>query len=147
MRKNQKFWNLSSAGFTLIELMVVILIIGLLAAIVVPQFTGRTEEAKVSITKTNIQNLNSALGIFYMDNDRYPEQLEHLIEKPSYAKKFQEGGYLRGGVIPKDGWGNDLKYTVESNYKKYKIISYGADSQPGGDGYDADISSDSLAKQ
>lgn len=133
------------SGFTLIELMVVILILGLLAAIVVPQFTGRTEEAKVSTTKTNIQNTETALRLFYIDNDRYPEQLQHLAEKPSYAKKFPEDGYLR--PIPKDGWGNDFIYTPESNYKKYKIISYGADGQAGGEGYNADISNENLAKQ
>jgi general secretion pathway protein G len=140
-KKNQK-------GFTLIEIMVVIIILGLLAGLVLPKFLGQEEKAKVEVAKTQIRSLESALDAFKLDNGFYPateQGLEALIKMPEIGRipiKWREGGYLKPARIPKDPWGKDYAYiSPGSESREYEIISYGADSEPGGTGNNADIES------
>ncbi len=135
-------------GFTLIELMVVIIILGLLAGLVLPRILGREEEAKVSATKVQIKAFESALDAFKLDNGFYPDTdqgLQALIKKPESGRipdKWREGGYLKPARIPKDPWGKDYLYFSPGNEgREYEIISYGADGEPGGEGKSADIES------
>lgn len=140
-RKNQK-------GFTLIELMVVIIILGLLAGLVLPKILGREEEARVTTAKTQIRNLEGGLDQFKLDNGFYPstdQGLDALIRKPEAGRiptNWKEGGYLKPARIPKDPWGKDYLYFSPGNEgREYEIISYGADGEQGGDGKNADIES------
>jgi len=130
-------------GFTLLELMVVLIILSLLAMIALPRFFGRVDEAKVTTAQVQIQNLETALRLFYLDNGFYPtteQGLKALVERPSDAKRWREGGYLEKGVVPKDPWGNDYIYrSPGENDREYEIISLGRDGKEGGSGVDADI--------
>ncbi len=135
-------------GFTLIELMVVIIILGLLVGLVLPRIVGREEEAKVAAAKTQIKLFEGALDTFKLDNGFYPatdQGLDALIKKPEAGRipdKWHEGGYLKPARIPKDPWGNPYLYFSPGNEgREYEIISYGADGAPGGDGKNADIES------
>jgi general secretion pathway protein G len=132
-----------AAGFTLIEIMVVVIIIGLLAAVVVPQFLGRVDDARVAKTKQDIQAIETALTMYRLDNFTYPspeEGLKALVEKPDdpNVKNWREGGYLKH--LNKDPWGNDYQYQVPSQHGgEYDLFSLGADGQPGGESTNADI--------
>jgi general secretion pathway protein G len=139
--KNQK-------GFTLIEIMVVVIILGLLAGLVLPRIMGSEEEAKIKTTGVQIKNLENALDSFKLDNGFYPttdQGLEALIKKPETGRipnKWKEGGYLKPARIPKDPWGGDYHYfSPGSEGREYEIISYGPDGEPGGEGKNADIES------
>lgn len=130
------------SGFTLIEVMVVIVILGILAALIVPNVIGQSDKARVGTTKSVLSTTASALDLFKLDNSRYPttqEGLDALVHKPANAKTWPEGGYIKGG-LPKDGWGNDLQYIAPgSDGKPYDLYSFGADGKEGGEGNDADI--------
>ncbi len=135
-------------GFTLIELMVVIVILGLLAGLVLPKFLGQEDKAKVEVAKTQIRSLESALDAFKLDNGFYPatdQGLDALNKKPEVGRipdKWREGGYLKPARIPKDPWGKDYVYlSPGSEGREYEIISYGSDKEPGGDGFSADVES------
>lgn len=135
-------------GFTLIEIMVVVIILGLLAGIVLPKILGREEEAKVSAAKVQIKSMESALDGFKLDNGFYPttdQGLSALIKKPEVGRipdKWKEGGYLKPARIPKDPWGTDYLYFSPGNEgREYEIISYGPDKEQGGEGKNADIES------
>ena len=135
-------------GFTLIEIMVVVIILGLLAGLVLPRFLGQEDTAKIETTKVQISSLGSALDAFKLDNGFYPttdQGLEALIKKPETGRipaKWREGGYLKPSRIPKDPWGTPYLYFSPGNERnEYEIISYGADGQQGGEGKDADIES------
>lgn len=134
-------------GFTLIEIMVVIVILALLAALVGPKIMGRTDDAKIQTTKTQIRNLESALKLYKLDNGVYPsteQGLNSLVTKPTVGvipKNFKEGGYVESKNVPKDGWGNDFLYVSPGEHGDYDLYSYGADGAKGGDGKNADISS------
>ena len=141
MRDKTKF-----DAFTLIELMVVIVILGILAAFVVPRLTRRPEEARVTKAKIEISNLEQALELYYLDNGMYPsteQGLTALIEKPQVGdipQNWQEGGYLAKGKLPNDPWGNPYVYIAPGVYNTdYDLYSLGKDGQDGGEGYDADI--------
>ena len=133
------------AGFTLIEIMVVIVILGLLAALVVPKLVGRTEEAKKTQARVQIKNLEQALELFKLDNGFYPateQGLEALVRIPEAGripKNYRKGGYL--DRLPKDPWGNGYVYISPGTHGDYDISSYGADGAPGGEGEDGDINS------
>jgi general secretion pathway protein G len=133
------------AGFTLIEIMVVIVILGLLAALVVPRLVGRTEEAKRTQTRVQIKNIQQALELFKLDNGFYPstdQGLDALVRTPESGripKTYRKGGYLER--IPKDPWGNPYAYVSPGQHGDYDISSYGADGVPGGEGEDADVNS------
>lgn len=132
-------------GFTLIEIMVVLIIIGLLAGIVVPKLMGRTEEAKRTKASVQIKNLQSALDLYKLDNGIYPstdQGLHALVEKPAIGeipKGWKEGGYI--DKIPKDPWGNNYVYISPGVHGDYDLYSYGADGEEGGESRDADIQS------
>jgi general secretion pathway protein G len=130
-------------GFTLIEIMMVVIIIGLLAAFIVPRVIGQVDTAKVNKTKADIQALESALTMYRVHNSHYPttdQGLQALITKPSdpAAAKNWNGPYLER--LSKDPWGNDYQYAFPGTHgKEYDLYSMGADGQPGGEGLDADI--------
>jgi general secretion pathway protein G len=132
-------------GFTLIEIMVVIVILGLLAALVVPKLVGRTEEAKRTQTRVQIKNIQQALELFKLDNGFFPgtdQGLEALVRTPESGripKNYRKGGYI--DRVPKDPWGNPFIYVAPGQHGDYDISSYGADGVQGGDGEDADINS------
>ena len=133
---------------TLIEIMVVVTILGIIATLVTVNVIGRLDQAKVTATKTQIKNLETALDEFRRDNGFYPsteQGLKALIEKPSSGRipnSYPRDGYLKGGAIPKDQWGCDLAYFSPGLHgNKYEITSQGADCQEGGEDVDADINS------
>ena len=132
-------------GFTLIEIMVVLIIIGLLAGIVVPKLMGRTEEAKRTKTAVQIKNLQSSLDLYKLDSGVYPstdQGLQALVEKPAVGEipnNWKEGGYI--DKIPKDPWGNNYVYISPGVHGDYDLYSYGADGEEGGEGRNADIQS------
>lgn len=133
-------------GFTLVEIMVVVVIIGILGALVVPKLLGRTGESRVTAARVDISTLMSALKLYKLDNQRYPtteQGLQALIQKPTTgpaANGWKEGGYVER--LPKDPWGNAYQYLSPGIHGgEVEIMSYGADGQPGGTGEDADIGS------
>ena len=137
-------------GFTLIEVLIVVVIIGLLAALVAPKLINRLSESKQKIAKQQIQMISTALDLFRADVGRYPtteEGLKALIKRPeSIPPELWKGPYLKNAKLPKDPWGNPYVYygpdseIVRSKGYDYLIISYGADGKPGGEGEAKDIS-------
>ncbi len=133
------------AGFTLLEIMVVIVILGLLAALVVPRLIGRTEEAKRTQVRLQIKNIEQALQLFKLDNGFYPsteQGLTALVSTPETGripKNYRKEGYI--DRVPKDPWGNHYVYISPGTHGDYDITSLGADDVPGGEGEDADINS------
>lgn len=131
-------------GFTLIEIMVVMVILGLLVAIVAPNIMGRSEQAKITIAETQLKNIQSALDLYRLDNSHYPstqQGLEALVSKPSGSPEpnnWNPDGYLKS--VPEDPWGNQFQYVSPGTEGPYDLYSYGADGQEGGDGDAADIS-------
>jgi general secretion pathway protein G len=140
-------------GFTLIELMIVIVIIGILAAFLMPRIVDSPEQAKRVRAKADIKTIESALKLYKIDNGTYPtteQGIEALIKKPDTVpvpNKWREGGYLEGNKAPMDPWDNPYYYVSPTqDSKDYEITSYGHDKEPGGTGRDADISSTDLSK-
>jgi general secretion pathway protein G len=133
------------AGFTLIEIMVVIVILGLLAALVVPKLIGRTEEAKKTQVRVQIKSIQQALELFKLDNGFFPateQGLEALVRVPESGripKNYRKGGYI--DRVPKDPWGNQYVYISPGSHGDYDISSFGADGVAGGEGEDADVNS------
>ena len=132
----------SQAGFTLIEIMVVVVIIGILASLVAPTVMRRIDDANAVKAKHDIQADATALSLYRMDNFRYPTTdhgLKSIIEKPAdpNVRNWKEGGYIDG--IKKDPWGNDYAYIAPGTRGDYDLYTLGADGQPGGEGPDADI--------
>jgi general secretion pathway protein G len=132
-------------GFTLIELMVVIVILGILAGLIVPRIMDRPDDARRTKAAVQIQLIGQALKLYKIDNGKYPtteQGLSALVTPPAagaLAKKWRVGGYLENGVIPKDPWDNDFVYISPGLHGEYDLSSHGADGQPGGEGGDADI--------
>ena len=130
-------------GFTLIEIMVVVVIIGLLSALVGPRLMGQSDEAKRKTTQTQISQLEQVLGLYYLDNGFYPttaQGLEALIKEPTTPPEplnYKKGGYMK--KVPKDAWGREFVYTAPGEHGDFDILSYGADGQEGGSGANADI--------
>lgn len=132
-----------SAGFTLLELLVVIVIIGLLASYVGPKYFAQLGKSEVTIAKSQIESFEKALDTFRLDVGRFPtseEGLAALLNKPTGADKWN-GPYLKKDV-PLDPWGHAYLYKAPGSQHEYTITSYGRDGQPGGTGDDADISSE-----
>jgi len=134
-------------GFTLIEIMVVIVILAMLAAFVGPKLLGRTDEAKVKTTRIQIKGIESALKLYKLDNGAFPtteQGLSALVTKPTVGvipKSYREGGYLESKSVPKDAWGNDYIYVSPGEHGDYDLSSYGADGVKGGEDKNADITS------
>ena len=132
-------------GFTLIEIMVVVVIIGILGALVVPKLMGKPQEARITAAKVDISSLMQALKIYKLDNQRYPsteQGLKALIEKPTSgpsANGWKTGGYV--DKLPMDPWHNPYQYLSPGVKGEIDVYSLGADGQPGGVGDDADIGS------
>ena len=130
-------------GFTMVELMAVLIILGLLMAVVVRNFVGQVDKGRVTTTKANLRLLHSAVNQFHMDTGRWPgedEGLTVLIQQPTDVQTWQPGGYLETTDIPKDGWNNDFIFELyPESGKAFVIKSLGADGQEGGEGYDADL--------
>lgn len=135
-------------GFSLIELMVVIVILGLLATFLLPKIINRPDEARITKAKSDIKSIESALKLYKLDNGIYPtteQGLQALITKPEtepIPKNWKKGGYLDTNSLPKDPWGNNYIYrSPGENERDYEIISLGADGKEGGQDNDADIKS------
>jgi len=132
-------------GFTLIEIMVVMVILGILAGLIVPRIMDRPEEARRTKAAIQIGSIEQALKLYKLDNGKYPsteQGLQALIEAPSVgrlAKKWREGGYMDKGKVPKDSWGNEFVYISPGLHGDFDLMSYGPDGEPGGEGGDADI--------
>ena len=130
-------------GFTLIEIMVVVIIIGLLAAVIVPTVINKVDEARVVKAKQDIQSLETALTLFRLDNSKYPtteQGLTALVSQPTdpTIRHWKVGGYLQR--VSKDPWGNEYQYVYPGTHgKEFDLFSLGADGAPGGEGQDADI--------
>ena len=129
-------------GFTLIEIMVVVIIIGILAAIVAPNVIGRVDDAQITKAKAEISNIENALKFYRLDNFAYPtteQGLDALVTKPNdpNVKNWKPGGYL--DRLPNDPWGNPYQYLNPGQNGEIDIYSFGRDGRPGGDGLDSDI--------
>jgi general secretion pathway protein G len=143
MFNNKK--RLGSQGFTLIEIMVVLVILGILAGLIVPRIIGRPDEARRMKAKIQIQSLETALQLYKLDTGDYPtteQGLQALTEAPAtgeLASSWREGGYLEKGQVPLDPWGDDYIYLSPGTNSDFDIISYGADGTAGGEGKNEDI--------
>ena len=130
-------------GFTLIEIMVVVVILGILATYATLKILDKPDEARIVAAKNDIRTISSALKLYRLDNSTYPsteQGLRALIEKPGTGqapRNWKQGGYLEN--LPKDPWGGEYQYVYPGVRGEYDIFSYGADNQPGGDGYNADV--------
>jgi len=145
--ETEKRQNNRQAGFTLIELMVVIVILGLLAGLILPRFIGQSDTAKRQAAKTQMTLLESALKMYKLDNGSYPtteQGLKSLVEPPASGnlpKNWRKGGYLEKGKVPKDPWKNEFIYVSPGSHGDFDITSLGADGEPGGEDFDKDINS------
>ncbi len=139
--------NLKQAqrGFTLLEVMVVLAIIGGIMALVATNIIGSAGDARVKTTKSQIKLIENALDMYKLDNFTYPtteQGLEALVQKPTSApepRNWRADGYLKGTSVPTDAWGSEFLYFMDRG--RYEIVSLGADAQEGGEGEAADISS------
>ena len=131
------------AGFTLIEIMVVVVILGILAALVVPQVMSRPDQAKVTVAQTDITAIGAALDMYKLDNGAYPstqQGLDALVKKPGgnpQPKNWNSDGYLK--KLPVDPWGNPYQYLSPGTKGKIDLYSLGADNKEGGADNDSDI--------
>jgi general secretion pathway protein G len=138
-RKNEQ-------GFTLVEMLVVITIIGLIMGLIGPRVLNYLSESKVKAAKIQLQSFGSALDLFYLDAGRFPstaEGLTALVQRTPGVAAWN-GPYLKGGNVPNDPWNNPYIYRSPSERSPYEIMSYGSDGQEGGTGIAADISTDTL---
>jgi general secretion pathway protein G len=142
---NSKLQRVKQSGFTLIEIMVVVVIMGILAALIVPKLMGRTDDARIIAAKQDIATVMQGLKLYKLDNQRYPtteQGLQALINKPGSgpaANGWKTGGYL--DKLPKDPWGNPYQFLSPGLKGEIDVFSLGADGQPGGTENDTDIGS------
>jgi len=144
-------FTIEQSGFSLIEVMIVVVILAILATLLVPHVMGRTEDAKRAAAKAQIQSIESALQLYRLDNGLYPSNeqgLQALVSKPAKGPtptNWKTGGYLQ--KIPADPWGHAYKYTNPSPQADFEVVSFGADGVQGGEGKNADIVSGDLDKK
>jgi general secretion pathway protein G len=135
------------SGFTLIELMVVIVILGILAGLIIPRIMGRPEEARRMKARVQMESIETALRLYKLDNGSYPsteQGLQALVEPPQVGelpRAWREGGYLEKGKVPKDPWGFEYLYLCPGIHGDYDLMTYGADGQPGGEDKNMDVNS------
>jgi general secretion pathway protein G len=145
--QKRRFWSCSNErGFTLMELLIVIMILGLLASIIAVRYSDKPGEARTMKAKMDVGSLENALKLFKLDNAYYPtteQGLQALVEKPTIGRipsKWREGGYLEKGKLPKDPWGDDYFYMSPGAHNRtFDIWSYGGDGEEGGEGEDSDV--------
>mgnify|MGYP003330676391 CR=1 FL=1 len=131
------------AGFTLIEIMIVVVIIGMLSALVGPRLIGQSDEAKIKTTKIQISQLEQVLGLFQLDNGFFPtteQGLAALVKAPTLPPEpmnYKQGGYMK--KVPKDAWGREFIYICPGQHGDFDIISYGSDGAEGGEGNAKDL--------
>lgn len=141
-KKNKKR---TDSGFTLIELMVVVVIIGILAGLIVPRIMGSDDKAREAKAKMQIESLETALKLYKLDNGGYPtteQGLRALVEAPTggnLPKNWRQGGYLEKGRTPKDPWGKEFVYVSPGSHGDFDLSSLGADGEPEGEGKNKDI--------
>ena len=139
--------RLNVHGFTLIELMVVIVILGILAGLIIPRIMGRPEEARRMKARVQMESVETALRLYKLDNGVYPsteQGLQGLIEAPTVGelpRAWRKGGYLEKGKVPKDPWGHEYVYLSPGLHDDFDLVSYGADGQPGGEDQNKDVNS------
>lgn len=144
-RDNRSTVKMAQRGFTLIEIMVVVVILGILAALVAPKLMGRTDDARKVAAKQDVATIMHGLKLYRLDNQRYPtteQGLQALVTKPTSGPDtsgWKTGGYL--DKLPRDPWGNPYLYLSPGIKGEIDVFSLGADGQPGGGGNDADIGS------
>ncbi len=140
MKKNAML-KLNNAGFTLIELMVVIVILGILAMYIGPRMMGAPDEAKQVKARMDIASLETALKLFKLNMGSYPTDIQELVTPPATGNsgKWKKGGYLEKSQVPKDPWGYEYIYRSPGVNGEFDIVSYGADGVQGGEGKDKDI--------
>lgn len=137
----------NSRGFSFLELMVVIVILGILAMYIAPKLMGRTDDARIQMARVQIEGLGTALDLYKLDNGVYPgteQGLQALVEQPQggqIPKNWRKGGYLKKSKVPKDPWKNEYVYLAPGVQGDYDIICYGADGIPGGEDENKDINS------
>ncbi len=132
---------LGKSGFTLLELLIVMIIIGLLAALIGPKMIGRVGESRQTVAKQQIEGFSSALEMYKLDTTKYPTQeqgLDALVTEPQGVVNWK-GPYLKKKLVPKDPWGNNYVYTYPGEHGDYDIVSYGADGSSGGEGENKDV--------
>jgi general secretion pathway protein G len=135
-------------GFTLVEIMVVVVIIGMLAAIMGPRLSDNADQARVTSTRTQIAQIEQTLQMFHLNNGFFPtteQGLRALVEKPTSPpepKNYPRGGYMNSKKLPQDAWKNDFIYRCPGERGDYDIISLGADGKEGGEGKNADITNE-----
>jgi general secretion pathway protein G len=146
LRVRRDATRLSEQGFTLVEMLVVIAIIGLIMGLIGPRVLNYLSESKVKAAKIQIQSFESALDLFNLDAGRYPSTAEGLtaLVRRTPGLAAWNGPYLRGGNVPNDPWNNPYVYRAPGEHGAYDIVSYGADGQEGGSGVAADISLDTM---
>jgi general secretion pathway protein G len=144
MSRSKSLMSRLATGFTLIEIMVVVVILGILAALVAPNVIRRIDDANIAKAKQDIRSYETALNLFRMDNFKYPttdQGLQALVAQPNdpTIRNWKQGGYLSGGVR-KDPWGNDYQYVNPGAHGlEYDLFTLGADGQEGGEGNNTDI--------
>jgi general secretion pathway protein G len=142
-RRGSRTTRSAEHGFTLVEMLVVITIIGLIMGLVGPRVLSYLGESKSKAAKIQIESFGSALDLFFLDSGRYPtssEGLTVLVQRPGNIGGWN-GPYLKGGMVPHDPWGNPYIYRAPGQHGTYDIMSYGADGQEGGTGTGSDITS------
>jgi len=139
----KRYATASRYGFTMVELMAMLIIIGLLATLVVTKVASKIDQARVTTTKANLKSLHAAVNQFKMDTGRFPteeEGLLALVEQPADVMNYEPGGYLETTEIAKDGWGYEFIFELyPESGKPFVIKSLGADGEEGGEEYDADL--------
>jgi general secretion pathway protein G len=147
MKFDVLFLRRDERGFTLIEVMVVVVILGILAGWIAPKLMGRTDEAKQLKARIQIESLATALKLYKLDNGFYPDTeqgLQVLVEKPGTGQvpaSWRHGGYLEKQKVPADPWGKPYLYLSPGVHGDFDMVSHGADGVPGGEGKDRDINS------
>ena len=138
-RKQGKIHKFKQRGFTLVELLLVLVILALIAGLVLPGIIGKAESAKAKAASSQISRISMSVESFYLDTGNTPSTLEELVNEPSGVKGWN-GPYIKNSLL-KDPWGQDYKYSVPGEHGDFDIMSYGADRQQGGEKNNADINS------